>query len=530
MERLLSAASFYSLIFLFIMFTASQLLDKINNHISEIQFTRTPKGLYEPIEYILSLGGKRIRPVLMLMGYNLYREDVASIYDPATAIEVYHNHTLLHDDLMDRSDVRRGKPTVHKVWNDNTAVLSGDAMLILAFRYMTGCPPEHLKEVMDLFSLTTLEICEGQQLDMEFESRCDVTEDEYIEMIRLKTAVLLAGSLKIGAILAGATAEDAENLYNFGMHIGVAFQLQDDLLDVYGDPEVFGKKIGGDILCNKKTYMLIKALNRADEKQHAELNRWLNAEAFQPSEKIEAVTEIYNHRRLPNTDQARVRALKAAVEKGEMYNVRDLAITLKTLFEARNFLHRFEAAQIYYTQCYDNQSRASRKHQMNVKTARLYISHFIQVLNLAVLRDEIKVAHKELYGLPASNTVPDLLSEASLVEWGKKIIEGEQLRTTQGGIPIYNPTIARVKVHYDIFLESYERQKNYQALTNRSLDELASMRDRADELILDIWNQVEAKYQDVTPNDTRLEKCRDYGLIYYYRSSEKIKEEKEISC
>ena len=188
------------------------------------------------------------------------------------------------------------------------------------------------------------------------------------------------------------------------------------------------------------------------------------------------------YRRLPNTDQARVRALKAAVEKGEMYNLRDLAITLKTLFEARNFLHRFEAAQIYYTQCY------------------------------------------------ASNTVPDLLSEASLVEWGKKIIEGEQLRTTQGGIPIYNPTIARVKVHYDIFLESYERQKNYQALTNRSLDELASMRDRADELILDIWNQVEAKYQDVTPNDTRLEKCRDYGLIYYYRSSEKIKEEKEISC
>ena len=222
------------------------------------------------------------------------------------------------------------------------------------------------------------------------------------------------------------------------------------------------------------------------------------------------------------SDEAQV---KAAVEKGEMYNVRDLAITLKTLFEARNFLHRFEAAQIYYTQCYDNQSRASRKHQMNVKTARLYISHFIQVLNLAVLRDEIKVAHKELYGLPASNTVPDLLSEASLVEWGKKIIEGEQLRTTQGGIPIYNPTIARVKVHYDIFLESYERQKNYQALTNRSLDELASMRDRADELILDIWNQVEAKYQDVTPNEDRLDKCRDYGLIYYYRSSEKVKEE-----
>ena len=171
------------------------------------------------------------------------------------------------------------------------------------------------------------------------------------------------------------------------------------------------------------------------------------------------------YRRLPNTDQARVRALKAAVEKGDVYNVRDLAISLKTLFEARNFLLKFEAAQIYYTQCYDNQSRASRKHQANVRMARLYISHFIQVLNLAVLRDEIKPVHKELYDLPEANVVPDLLSEAALVEWGRKIIEGEQRRTSQGGIPIYNPTIARVKVHYDIFLESYERQKNYQALT-----------------------------------------------------------------
>ena len=231
------------------------------------------------------------------------------------------------------------------------------------------------------------------------------------------------------------------------------------------------------------------------------------------------------YRRLPNTDQARVRALKAAVEKGDVYNVRDLAISLKTLFEARNFLQRFEAAQIYYTQCYENQSRASRKHQANVKTARLYISHFIQVLNLAVLRDEIKAVHKKLYDLPDANVVPDLLSEASLVEWGKKIIEGEQRRTGQGGIPIYNPTIARVKVHYDIFLDSYERQKNYQALTNRSLDELSSMRERADELILDIWNQVEAKFQDVSPNEKRLEKCRDYGLIYYYRTGEKQNKE-----
>lgn len=276
------------------MFTASQLLDKINDHISEIQFERTPKGLYAPVEYVLSLGGKRIRPVLMLMAYNLYREDVSAIYQSATGIEIYHNYTLLHDDLMDRADVRRGKPTVHKVWNDNTAILSGDTMLVLAYQYIVSCAPERMKEVIDLFSLTALEICEGQQLDMEFESRKDVTETEYIEMIRLKTAVLLAASLKIGAILAGASEEDARNLYEFGMQIGVSFQLQDDLLDVYGNPEVFGKNIGGDILCNKKTYLLIKAQERADEQQRKELNRWLNAETYQPEVKITAVTTLYN--------------------------------------------------------------------------------------------------------------------------------------------------------------------------------------------------------------------------------------------
>lgn len=276
------------------MFTASQLLDKINNHLLEIEYTRTPKGLYTPVEYVLSLGGKRIRPVLMMMAYNLYREDVTPVYQPAAGIEVYHNYTLLHDDLMDRADMRRGKSTVHKVWNDNTAILSGDTMLVLAYQFMADSGSEHLKEVIDLFSLTALEICEGQQLDMEFELRNDVEEEEYIEMIRLKTAVLLAASLKIGAILAGATTEDAQRLYNFGMNLGVAFQLQDDLLDVYGDPEVFGKKIGGDILCNKKTYMLIKALAGADKSQREELNRWLSAEEYDQSAKIDAVTELYN--------------------------------------------------------------------------------------------------------------------------------------------------------------------------------------------------------------------------------------------
>lgn len=236
------------------------------------------------------------------------------------------------------------------------------------------------------------------------------------------------------------------------------------------------------------------------------------------------------YRRLPNTDQARVRALKTAVGKGEIYNVRDLAISLKTLFDARNFLARFEAAHIYYTQCYENQAKASRKHQANVKMARLYISHFIQVLNLAVLRDEIKELQKEIYGLPKSNILPDLLSESAMVEWGGKIIDGEQRRIAQGGIPIYNPTIARVKVHYDIFLESYERQKGYQTVTGRSLEALTDMRMRADELILDIWNQVESKFQEVSLNEERLDKCRDYGVVYYYRSGEKEKEDNEQTC
>ena len=276
------------------MFTASELLDIVKGHIAGLQFTRTPKGLYDPVSYVLSLGGKRIRPVLMLMAYNLYREDVKSILQPATGIEVYHNYTLLHDDLMDRADMRRGKATVHKVWNDNVAILSGDAMLVLAYQFMAQCASEKLKDVMDLFSLTALEICEGQQLDMEFEQRKDVKEDEYIEMIRLKTSVLLAASLKIGAILGGASKEDADALYDFGVNLGLAFQLKDDLLDVYGDPLRFGKNIGGDILCNKKTYLVIKAFEHANTEQEALLNDWFTRETFDPQEKIAAVTRLYN--------------------------------------------------------------------------------------------------------------------------------------------------------------------------------------------------------------------------------------------
>ena len=276
-------------------YTAPQLLDKINAYLEQMPYMRPPKGLYEPIAYELSLGGKRIRPVLMLMAYNIYKEDVERILPQAAGLETYHNHTLLHDDVMDKADMRRNKPTVHNVWNDNTAILSGDAMLILAYRLMAEGLTDQLAEVMHIFTETTMEICEGQQWDMEFESRMDVKVDEYIEMIRLKTSVLLAAALKIGACLAGAPTEEAQKLYDFGVKMGLAFQLQDDWLDVYGDPKVFGKNIGGDILCNKKTYMLITALEQADEDQRKELERWLTATDFIPAEKISAVTALYNN-------------------------------------------------------------------------------------------------------------------------------------------------------------------------------------------------------------------------------------------
>lgn len=276
------------------MYSASQLLEKVNAYIKHMPYSHEPRKLYDPIEYELSLGGKRIRPVLMLMAYNMYKEDVDSILPQAVGLETYHNHTLLHDDVMDKADMRRGKPTVHNVWSENAAILSGDAMLILSYQLMADCPNEKLKEVLEVFTRTTMEICEGQQWDMEFETRSDVTVNEYVEMIRLKTSVLLAAALKIGAYLANSPEEDANQLYEFGQKMGLAFQLQDDYLDVYGDPKVFGKNIGGDILCNKKTYMLITALSQANEKQRVELNKWLTMYEYIPEEKIAAVTRIYN--------------------------------------------------------------------------------------------------------------------------------------------------------------------------------------------------------------------------------------------
>lgn len=273
---------------------AEELLVKVNDFLDNLKYDRKPSGLYDPVKYVLSMGGKRIRPVLMLLSYGLFKDDVESVLMPACALETYHNYTLLHDDLMDNADMRRGHETVHRKWDANTAILSGDSMLVLAYERMAKCNPVYLSDVLHTFTETALEIGEGQQYDMEFETRNDVTEDEYIEMIRLKTSVLLACAQKIGAILAGASKQDQDNLYRFGEQIGLAFQLQDDYLDVYGDPKVFGKKVGGDIICNKKTYMLINAYNRADAEQRRELQHWMEAETFNSDEKVAAVTAIYN--------------------------------------------------------------------------------------------------------------------------------------------------------------------------------------------------------------------------------------------
>ena len=276
------------------MYSAEELLKKVNEALEALPYDRKPETLYAPIKYVLSLGGKRVRPVLMLLAYNLFKDDPERIMTQAIGLETYHNFTLLHDDLMDNADMRRGHETVHRKWDPNQAILSGDTMLLQAFGRIGACEADKMKDVFNTFLTTTYEIDEGQQLDVEFETRNDVKEEEYIEMIRLKTSVLLACAVKIGAILAGASKADQENLYKFGEQVGLAFQLQDDLLDVYGDPKVFGKNIGGDITSNKKTYMLINAVNRANEAQRQELMGWIEAKTFDREEKVKAVTRLYD--------------------------------------------------------------------------------------------------------------------------------------------------------------------------------------------------------------------------------------------
>lgn len=290
------------------------ILNKIETALAAIPYPQQPEGLYEPIRYVLSMGGKRLRPTLTLMAYALYKEDTERALPTAIGLETYHNHTLLHDDLMDKADMRRGKPTVHKKWDENTAILSGDTMLIMAFQHILHTDCHRLPEVLNLAARTMQEICEGQQYDMNFESRSDVREEEYIEMIRLKTSVLLACALKAGALIADAPEEDCKQLYQFGEKIGLAFQLQDDYLDCYGDPAVFGKQIGGDICCAKKTFMLINAFNRANEAQKTELNRLLN-DVDEREEKVAGVLALYDELEIPALCRERMETLYAEARR-----------------------------------------------------------------------------------------------------------------------------------------------------------------------------------------------------------------------
>lgn len=257
-------------------------------------FGAEPKELYEPIRYILSLGGKRLRPVLSLMTCELFDHEFEKALYPALGVEVFHNFTLLHDDIMDNAPIRRGKKTVHEKWNANAAILSGDVMLVKAYELFLHCESTDLSKILKKFNKCAAEVCEGQQYDMNFEVRDVVSEEEYLRMIRLKTAVLLGFSIELGAIIGGADDDISSRLYEFGINIGLGFQLKDDLLDVFGDIDKFGKQVGGDIISNKKTYLLIKALELAQGDLKYELMHWLDKKDFVPHEKVHAVINIYN--------------------------------------------------------------------------------------------------------------------------------------------------------------------------------------------------------------------------------------------
>lgn len=298
------------------MISLDAILEKTEKELSAISFSDDPHSLYQPIAYILSLGGKRVRPALALIACNIYSDDIEAAVSPALGVEVFHNFTLLHDDLMDGADKRRNKETVHKKWNPNTAILSGDAMLIASYQLIGATDPAYLKEVLPLFTKTALAICGGQQYDMEFESRLDVTESEYIRMIEMKTAVLLACSLKMGALIGGAPSADADLLYRYGISLGLAFQLQDDLLDVYGNPVSFGKNIGGDILCNKKTFLLINALHQADPQEKATIIDWLQKKNFDSSEKIAYFTDLYSRLGVRRMTEERIAYYYGKAQKG----------------------------------------------------------------------------------------------------------------------------------------------------------------------------------------------------------------------
>ncbi|HOX81747.1 MAG TPA: polyprenyl synthetase family protein [Chryseolinea sp.] len=278
----------------------------IDQEIKKHKYGKNPVSLYEPIRYLMNIGGKRLRPMLTLLSYSLFKEDVKTVVPYAVAVEAFHNFTLMHDDIMDNAPLRRGNVTVHEKWNVNTAILSGDVMQVKVYDMLLGLPAEKFKTVVTSFNKCATEVCEGQQWDMEFETKDVVTEAQYLNMIRQKTAVLLGFSLEMGAILADASAEDRKALREFGTNIGIGFQLKDDLLDAYADPKKFGKQVGGDIISNKKTFLLIKALDKSTAKQKKELNFWLSERKFKKQEKVDAVRGIYNALDIPKLTERKI--------------------------------------------------------------------------------------------------------------------------------------------------------------------------------------------------------------------------------
>lgn len=286
-------------------------LKAIQGEIATTKYGESPAELYEPIEYLMSLGGKKMRPLLTVMATNIFSDNWQKAIKPALGIEVFHNFTLMHDDIMDAAPLRRGQPTVHEKWNENIAILSGDVMLVCAYELMTAVDDKIFKHVIKRFNRTAAEVCEGQQWDMNFATRNGVTEEEYINMIRLKTSVLLGFALELGGLIAETDEESTKLLYEIGTNIGIGFQLKDDILDVYGDPEKFGKQVGGDIIENKKTWLLLKALELG--KANETLQYWLDAKDFDKAEKVAAVTEIYNSL---NIKQLAEQKMNAYFDKG----------------------------------------------------------------------------------------------------------------------------------------------------------------------------------------------------------------------
>jgi geranylgeranyl diphosphate synthase type II len=282
--------------------------EKINRTINTLTYGENPPELYDPIRYIMRLGGKRIRPLLTLLAAHLFTDEVDGAVKPALGAEVFHNFTLMHDDIMDQAPLRRGQPAVHEKWNANIAILSGDVMLVKAYELFLEVEPRKLPHVLRLFSRCAAQVCEGQQLDMNFETQAEVSIEDYLRMIQLKTATLLGFCLELGAVLADADTADAEHLRHFGLELGLAFQLQDDLLDVYGEQDKTGKRVGGDILSDKKTFLLLTALEQADPRQHQVLQQWRATHPEDPSPKVTAVTEVYDQLRVREQTEERISA------------------------------------------------------------------------------------------------------------------------------------------------------------------------------------------------------------------------------